>query len=395
MKRQNTFWRRIPLLRFGVNLALVFFICMPVYACTIFVLTDGKKVLFFNNEDWSNPKTRIWFVPAGNGYHGCAYLGFDDGWAQGGLNTEGLAFDWVAGGNEKWSPDDPSMRSVRGNPSERMLETCATVDEAIAFYRQHREPAFCCSAILVADKTGVSAIIGAQDGKLHIEKSNRSRGFGYGGQTLAKMLAKAPKPQVDDGAQILDACSQKGEYATKYSNVFDLKSGNIFLLQDRERKVKLNLALELQNGAHYFDLPQISQQRTQPPLPLLNNMKRFLLDEYKPIPDHEPEITAHLRALVQDALAGTMHPGDYTAELWKELAPQQKEIQSSLKKFGDFVSMILVESGDKDGHRQRRYRIEFKKATVLQHYILDAQNKVSFIKSEGTERTSDIAKGKQ
>lgn len=394
MKRQNTFWRGIPLLQFGFNLALFSLICVPVYACTIFVLTDGKKVLFFNNEDWSNSKTRIWFVPAGDGYYGCAYLGFDDGWAQGGLNTKGLAFDWVAGGNQDWSQDDLGMRSVRGNASERMLETCATVDEAIAFYRQYREPSFCCSTILVADQTGASAIIGAQDGKLHIEKSHGSRGFGYGGQTLAKMLAETPQSEVENGVQILDACSQKGEYATKYSNVFDLKSGDIFLLQDRARKVKLNLALELQKKAHYYDLPQISQQLTQPPLPLLNNMKRFLLDEYKPIPDRAPEITAHLRVLVQDALAGTMRPGDYTAELWKELAPQQKEIQFSLKELGDFVSMILVESSDKDGRRERRYRIEFKKATVLQSYVMDAQNKVSLIKSEGIERTSGIAKGK-
>jgi len=41
---------------------------------------------------------------------------------QGGLNTKGLAFDWVAGFMEKWE-FDPGMKSVRGNPSERMLET--------------------------------------------------------------------------------------------------------------------------------------------------------------------------------------------------------------------------------------------------------------------------------
>src|SRR2546422_398423 len=102
-----------------VCLSLLF---APVFGCTIFVLTDGAGTLFFNNEDWSNPKTQMWFVPAGERYFGCAYVGFDDGWAQGGVNTEGLAFDWVAGFNDEWKAA-PGMQKVRGNSSERMLET--------------------------------------------------------------------------------------------------------------------------------------------------------------------------------------------------------------------------------------------------------------------------------
>src|SRR5215467_4853653 len=66
-------------------------------ACTIFVLTDSEHTLFCNNEDWSDPKTRIWFVPGNNEHYGGVYLGFDNNFAQGGMNTKGLAFDWVAG----------------------------------------------------------------------------------------------------------------------------------------------------------------------------------------------------------------------------------------------------------------------------------------------------------
>src|SRR5437773_12558876 len=95
----------------------------PVHACTIFVLTDTNRALFCNNEDWSNPKTRIWFVPAGTTNHGCVYVGFDDGFPQGGLNTEGLASDWVAGSAEAWNPD-PSLPTSAGN--RQLLETCAT-----------------------------------------------------------------------------------------------------------------------------------------------------------------------------------------------------------------------------------------------------------------------------
>jgi hypothetical protein len=49
-------------MEFGLALALCGFISAPVHACTIFVLTDTNRALFCNNEDWSNPKTRIWFT---------------------------------------------------------------------------------------------------------------------------------------------------------------------------------------------------------------------------------------------------------------------------------------------------------------------------------------------
>lgn len=51
----------------------------PSEACTICVLTDDRQALFCNNEDWSNPKRRIWFIP-GDGHYGCVYVGFDNGW---------------------------------------------------------------------------------------------------------------------------------------------------------------------------------------------------------------------------------------------------------------------------------------------------------------------------
>jgi len=37
-------------------------------------LVDIHQALFCNNEDWSDPKTRIWFLPAGEGYFGAVYV---------------------------------------------------------------------------------------------------------------------------------------------------------------------------------------------------------------------------------------------------------------------------------------------------------------------------------
>jgi hypothetical protein len=115
-------------------------------------------------------------------------------------------------------------------------------------------------------------------------------------------------------------------------------------------------------------------------------MKRFFLDGFPPIPDAEPGVTEHLRATIEDALRGAMRPGDYTSEFWKGISPAQKEIQADLNRNGGLVSMVLVERRNEDSRRSYRYRVEFDKATLLLCYVLNEQNQVALIKSEGAER---------
>jgi hypothetical protein len=350
----------------------------PVRACTILVLTDASHALFCNNEDHPNPKTEIWFQPAGDGYYGAVYVGCDSGWAQGGLNTEGLAFDWVAGTRETWEPD-PRLPRPRGNASQRMIETCTTVDDGVDFFRTHQEPGFSYARILVADRTGASVRIGAKDGRLLVEKENQSRGFGFGGQTLEKAIAKRPEPTVTNAFQILRDCRQGGDYATKYSNVFDLKSGDVFLyfLPGCNDQVGLNLAVEVKGGAHYYDLPQIRKQRSQPARLLPLTMKRFPLDDAKSIADREPEVTAHLRAGIQAGEAGNSRAEDFTPEMWRRISPLGKATEAHRRPFGDFISMTLVARDDEPGRRGYYYRTEFTHATALQYFVLDEQNRIA------------------
>jgi hypothetical protein len=48
--------------------------------------------------------------------------------------------------------------------------------------------------------------------------------------------------------------------------------------------------------------------------------------------------------------------------------------------------MVLVERRNEDSRRSYRYRVEFDKATLLLCYVLNEQNQVALIKSEGAER---------
>jgi hypothetical protein len=262
------------MVRFLITWLILCITAMRVHSCTVFVLTDTNRFLFCNNEDGPNNTTRIWFAPAGTNHYGCVFVGYDNGWAQGGMNSEGLAFDWLAGWDEK-CPPDAALPEVRGN--QEVLETCATVEEAITFYRQHRDPNFSYSKVLLMDKTGASVLIGAVDGKLRVWKEQKSWGLGYGQRVLQPMLKTNSAPTLTNATTILRACQQKGKYATRYFNVFDPKSGEIFLypFPKKDTEVKLNLAVELGKGSHYYDMVKIQKQFKQAPRPLLDNMKRF------------------------------------------------------------------------------------------------------------------------
>jgi hypothetical protein len=377
---------RTPLIRSLLVLVLLFSALFPVVPCTIVVLTNGGRVLFCNNEDWTNPRTRIWFVPSVSGRYGCVYVGYDDGWARGGLNTKGLACDWVGGFMERWEPD--SRTCVRGNPTERMLESCSTVDEAIAFFQRHKEPDFIRAKIIVADARGASVVIGAKDGKLQIDRADETRSFGYAFARANELLAKSDEPSVNNGEAILQACLQEGRYATKYSNIFDLKSGDIYLYQFHKQlaPARLNLATELKKGGHYYEMPQIHAHLVHPPAPLLINMRPHFLEDFPPIRDPKPEVTQHIRTIIENAMSGCMRSSDYADELWKKISPSGKDIQNDLSRYGKLFSVALVERQDEGKGYSYRYRVEFEKVIVLMHFVLTEHETVAAIQSLGTER---------
>lgn len=307
-------------------------------ACTVFALTDTNHALLCDNEDWSNPRTRIWFLPAGEGYYGAVYVGFNNGWAQGGMNTEGLAFGWVAGYQEKWDAD-PNLPNEPGNPSERMLETCTTVNDAIAFYRHHREPGFSYAKLLVADRTGVSVIICARDGTLQVERGNQSCGFGFGWAVLGDPLKKRPKSTVANGFKILCACRQTGQYATRYSHIDDLKSGDIYLypIPDSNDEVTFNLAAELKKGGHYYDMPTIHEEIGQAPRPLLPIMMNFFPNNT--VTNNAPDPVPRLDPQICDRYVGQYH-------FSREPGPVVRKITFA-KSFDISVSHATDKTGDR------------------------------------------------
>ena len=257
---------------------------LPVYACTVFTLTDSEHTLFCNNEDSNYPDSIIWFVPSNQKpsavktKFGCVYVGYSNQVAQGGLNTAGLAFDGKSGFKEIWKrKSHPDLKRAHENSLERMLESSATIEEAIEFIKGYWFPSFSYAKLLISDRTGKSVIIGARNDKMEIKILKQSRGIGYGFNKNPKLLEGYPAPSLTNASKILKHALQDGKYATKYSNVFELKTGDIFIYRfsNQTNPVKINLLEELNKGAHYYDIPKIEEQLTEE-LKTISRFKEWL-----------------------------------------------------------------------------------------------------------------------
>jgi uncharacterized protein (TIGR03435 family) len=241
----------------------------PVEACTAFCAAGRGQVLVGNNEDWSNPRTKLRFVPATPGSYGRLYVGFDDMWPQGGMNERGLWFDGFAAPAVK-AAGSANLPAFPGNIVDRAMAECATVEEVVRLFSQYNR-AFLTQAILMfADASGDAVSIEpdamVRKTQRHFVQTNfhQSRSpDGAGDRRFAiasSMLERVGDDiSVDLFRRILAETHQKGGAPTLYSNVYDLKSRTMYLyyFHDFEHVVTFNLADELKKGARVLDIPSL------------------------------------------------------------------------------------------------------------------------------------------
>ncbi|MCK4848610.1 MAG: hypothetical protein KAT16_06280 [Candidatus Heimdallarchaeota archaeon] len=262
----------------------------PNTSCSVFTVEYNGSVFFGNNEDdlGLRRNSRVWFVPAlDNSTYGCAYVGFYDNLpggddldniAIGGINTQGLCFD--ANGIPLGWIESNINGPIRSNLKdwEAILSECASVEEVIQWYKSHNMGGYWSNQVHWADATGDAVVIGPGYTKWiaftrKVSDYLISTNFNLVGynlsdpntsypctrytamKTLLEMQLSNDDLALEQVRDILDSVHFPGtsEYlGTVYSNIFDLKSGDIYfyILGDYSEVFKLNLFDELEKGAH-------------------------------------------------------------------------------------------------------------------------------------------------
>jgi hypothetical protein len=234
------------------------FLRLQVFPCFIMKIARGNIVLAGNNEDINNPLSKIWFEPPEKGKHGITYFGYGSNYPQGGMNDQGLFFDGVAGYPSDWKPS-PRRLDYEGILFRKIMEECATVEEAAAVFDRYNFSAFQRARIFLADRAGASAIVGWFDGDVKaVRDSGAFQAIGVKEDTGLAMLRAIAGGKgavgVNDVKDVLQACHREDEFPTQYSNICDLRNNvvYVYLYHDFSTVVRFDAAEEYQKGKHHY-----------------------------------------------------------------------------------------------------------------------------------------------
>ncbi len=244
--------------------------------CTIVTMAKGGVVLAGNNEDYIEPRTKIWFFPATQAAYGRVIVGYDRSIdpCQGGMNDQGLFIDLNAVKPTGWQRD-PGKPDFEGDIIEHILSHCATVNEVVDFFRRHNTPDLGVVRAPVADAAGDSVIVEWAKGQaqfLHKQGDYQiSTNFIQSDyddpedypchryKIADQILGNAEAASVDLIRSVLSATHFEYFAQTLYSNICDLKEKRIYLyhFHNFEEAVVFDLPDELEKGGTAYSIPSL------------------------------------------------------------------------------------------------------------------------------------------
>lgn len=242
------------------------------FACTIFKVTKAGRTFVGNNEDGTDGTTHLWFLPASKGKFGRVYFTLSDKWPQGGMNDQGLFYDGTA---NPWKEVVKSSDKTvyNGNLSEKILEECSNVFEAIALLKKYNLNYFRNGQMFLTDRFGNSAIV--EGDTIIYSNTNYQIATNFyhsdtelGGYPCHRyditeaMVQNMSQLSMDAIRNILQAVHLDGYSFTQYSTIYELGNMKIQYFEDSDfsKYVEIDLKTELKEGERWFETKQFFQE---------------------------------------------------------------------------------------------------------------------------------------
>jgi hypothetical protein len=248
------------------------FINFNAKACSIFLANDGENVWVGNNEDGtSNINYRLWFYPStkkqfayviwtellkGNMkvFNGKMYL-----FPQGGLNEFGLFMDYTA--IDKMDAEvKPNKKNTKKEVVTKLLQTCKTVEEALAYIQQYNLIKLTSAQLFIADASGdyvtvhANYIIRKERANFALTNYciNKNKHEACWRRDAANIALEKNNQEVNLSfiKNILKQTVQRSPnyYVTNYSMAIDLKSASIHLYNKTNFDQVVNIELKSSIG---------------------------------------------------------------------------------------------------------------------------------------------------
>ncbi len=267
--------KKEPVMKRLLIFALIVAITQSSQACTIVMASKDGVVLAGNNEDWKDPFTSVWFIPASDNEYGRVCFGFGKSMQnpQGGMNEHGVFLDANALSSTGWKAEE-GKPTFMGHLIDHILAHCANVEDAIAFFEKYNFPALDRAKFPIADASGASIVVEWGQGKLQIIRNSdwyqistnfvqtnfKPEDYPCNRYKLADQIFKKSKMlTIDVIREILSATHAEGDYPTNYSNICDLKNGIVYLynFHNFEDVVIFNLKDELKQGKRIQEISSL------------------------------------------------------------------------------------------------------------------------------------------
>ncbi len=247
---------------------LTFIFNQNLFGCSLIKITINGKTIVGNNEDFSNPDTRIWFEPGGIQHYGVVYVGYDNLFPEGGMNEAGLVFD-AFGVSDKPLKDTTNKEPIfELDLKRKIMSECSTVEEVNALINKYNLYFWSHSVWVFLDKTGKYLIVDG-DSRILGEKNyfvqtnfrqseitDETRIDCWRYKKAMSLLKKHSEASIEYCTSIMDSVHQKG---TLYTTIYDLDNAIIYLyyFHNYKKVMRFDLKEELKKGERILVIPEL------------------------------------------------------------------------------------------------------------------------------------------
>ncbi len=256
---------RITLLFFFLIVSIVTY--NDCFGCSMIKITKNEMTIVGNNEDQSNPNTRIWFEPSKDGSYGVVYVGFDNLFPQGGMNEAGLVYDGFTQSYKAVVNTVGKLTLSSRELQKKIMRECATVDDVKTMISKYNIEFLSSAVLRYVDKTGRylyvdgdSLEIGEKEYFVQTNVRPYENKKCWRFDKATHMLENSYDATIRYVTSVMDSIHQETNWGgTLYTTVYDVNNGKVYLyyFYDYTHMVSFDLKEELQKGERVLNIPDL------------------------------------------------------------------------------------------------------------------------------------------
>ncbi len=247
-------------------------------------MTANGKTIVGNNEDFTNPDTRIWFEPGNGTEFGVVYVGYNSLSPEGGVNEAGLMFDAFGMPNKPLKDTTGKAPVFELDLKRRIMKECSTAEQVKTLIDRYNLYFWSHSVWVFVDKSGDYLVVDGDSRVLgrnpyFVQTNFRQDEIKDKKEITCTRYLKAmsllnsrSEPSKEYCTALMDSVHQE---STVYTTLYDLDAGTIDLynVHNYSHVVRFNIKDEMKKGKRVVRIPDLFPDVVNPAYKGMLNLK--------------------------------------------------------------------------------------------------------------------------